>query len=239
MMKAVTCLLLTVLLAACAASKLEPLARTSREVAPAEKHSIAFENEAIRTYLVRLPKGYSAGATYPLLLAFHDGIGSSETTYRRWAESSKGFILVCPQGTARMGWQIGVGQLPAILACLDDVQKRFQVDPNRIYATGHSMGGHVSWNLATFHAARFAAVAPTASAPMFSDENDLDRLLSVPLYVVHGRNDGIVDLAKNQRAEEYVNAQGGSLTLAIIEGAGHGFVTEQQEEIIAFFEAHR
>ena len=164
-------------------------------------------------------------------------MGSADTAYQRWADSSASFILVCPQGTARMGWQIGKGQMDSILACIDDTQERFGVDADRIYLTGHSMGGHVSWNLATFHADRFAAVAPTASAPMFLD--DLDGLLSLPLYVVQGRGDGIVDLAANQRAEEYVNGHGGSLTLAIIENAGHGFVADQRDHIIAFFDQHR
>lgn len=200
------------------------------------RHEVAFKNDAIDGYLACLPAGYSPESTYPMIVAFHGAVGDAETAYRRWADSSAGSILICPNGTARMGWQIGIDPLDEILGCLDDAQDRFSVDKDRIWLTGHSMGGHVSWNLATFHAERFPAVAPTASAPMYQD--NLDNLLSLPLYVVHGRNDGVVSLAKNQQAEEYINTHGGSMTLVVIDDAGHGFITAQQDDIINFFREH-
>lgn len=226
--------LLAPLLVACGSPVQEPEARAP---APTETRAVEFENEAVHGYLARLPAGYSPERSYPLLIAFHGGGGSAESAHARWSAASPGFLLICPQGTARMGWQIGTGQLEYILACIDDALARFAADPARVYVTGHSMGGHVSWNLATFHALRFAAVAPTAAAPMFLDE--LDRLLDLPLYVVHGGRDNIVDLPTNRRAEQYVNSHGGSLVLTVVENAGHEFIEEQQDDIIEFFRRQR
>lgn len=48
------------------------------------------------------------------------------------------------------------------LEVLDIVRKKFEVDENRIYLTGHSMGGHGTWHLGVNYADQFAAIAPSA-----------------------------------------------------------------------------
>ncbi len=53
------------------------------------------------------------------------------------------------------------GRLDA-LEVLDLAQERLDIAPDRVYLTGHSMGGHGSWHLATLHPGRFAAVGPSA-----------------------------------------------------------------------------
>ena len=53
------------------------------------------------------------------------------------------------------------GRLDA-LEVLDQAIEQLQIDPDRVYLTGHSMGGHGSWHLATLHPDRFAAVGPSA-----------------------------------------------------------------------------
>lgn len=232
-MRTVCCFLTTVLLGACGLIESAPGLPPAKQAYAGGKHVVGFNNDAIDGYVARLPPGYSPEETYPMIVAFHGAVGDAETAYRRWAYSGVEFILVCPNGTARMGWEIGVGQLDLILACMDDAQARFSVDPSRVFLTGHSMGGHVSWNLALFHGERFAAVAPTASAPMYLDK--LDNLLSMPILVVHGRDYPVVSLEHNRQAEEYINSRGGSMTLVLVENAGHGFIAAQQDGIVSFF----
>jgi dienelactone hydrolase len=48
------------------------------------------------------------------------------------------------------------------LEVLDLARADLRIAPDRIYLTGHSMGGHGSWHLATLHPDRFAAVGPSA-----------------------------------------------------------------------------
>ncbi|MEZ4387136.1 MAG: prolyl oligopeptidase family serine peptidase [Candidatus Krumholzibacteriia bacterium] len=48
------------------------------------------------------------------------------------------------------------------LEVLDLALADLDVDPTRVYLTGHSMGGHGSWHLATLAPDRFAAVGPSA-----------------------------------------------------------------------------
>lgn len=48
------------------------------------------------------------------------------------------------------------------LEVLGQATARFQPDPRRIYLTGHSMGGHGTWQLGAHFPDRFAAIAPSA-----------------------------------------------------------------------------
>lgn len=56
------------------------------------------------------------------------------------------------------------GRLDA-LEVLSLGQKRFQPDPQKIYLTGHSMGGHGSWYLGATYPGKWAGVAPCAGYP--------------------------------------------------------------------------
>ena len=46
-----------------------------------------------------------------------------------------------------------------VLQC---VERLFNIDPNRIYLTGHSMGGHGTWQIGATLPDRFAAIGPSA-----------------------------------------------------------------------------
>jgi len=48
------------------------------------------------------------------------------------------------------------------LEVLDICQREMNIDPNRIYLTGHSMGGHGAWHLGGTFPDRFAAIGPSA-----------------------------------------------------------------------------
>ena len=77
-------------------------------------------------------------------------------------ESKRWAYLVAPTNRRPYGfdWE-DWGRLDA-LEVLDLAQARLQTDPRRTYLTGHSMGGHGTWNLGVTFPDRFAAIAPSA-----------------------------------------------------------------------------
>ncbi|MBA4312862.1 MAG: alpha/beta hydrolase [Chlorobiaceae bacterium] len=62
-----------------------------------------------------------------------------------------------PYGFNWEGW----GRIDA-LEVLDIVKKKFKIDENRIYLTGHSMGGHGVWHIGSLYPDQFAAIGPSA-----------------------------------------------------------------------------
>ncbi len=101
------------------------------------------------------------------------------------------------------------------LEVLDHATQWLDIDEDRIYLTGHSMGGHGTWHLATLYPDRFAAVGPSAgwiSIWSYRQEPPTDapdpltaliergtlqsqtlemapNLAAVGVYVLHGRDD--------------------------------------------------
>lgn len=96
-----------------------------------------------------------------LVLSLH---GASVEAIRQ-AESydaKPDLVIVCPTNRRPFGfdWE-DWGRVDAIEA-MDHAKKWYNTDPSRQYLTGHSMGGHGTWQLGVLYPDRFAAIAPSA-----------------------------------------------------------------------------
>src|SRR5205085_2048760 len=83
----------------------------------------------------------------------------------------------------------------------EEIVAQYQVDPQRIYLTGLSMGGGGTWALAAAYPERFAAIVPICGAG--GAAADAKRLKDLPTWVFHGAKDRTVPVA---RSETMVNA---------------------------------
>ena len=106
-------------------------------------------------YNIYLPEGYSPEQQYPLVLFIHDaGVASNEVKQplyqgngaTSWAEpeaqSRHKCIVVAPEYpviTVDDNFNYS-HHLDATIALIKDLQKRYSIDPKRIYTTGQSMG---------------------------------------------------------------------------------------------------
>lgn len=68
------------------------------------------------------------------------------------------------------------GRLDA-LEVLNIAKERFKPDPQRIYLTGHSMGGHGTWFLGATYPDKWAAIAPCAGYPTLKGYGSADGLV--------------------------------------------------------------
>lgn len=73
----------------------------------------------------------------------------------------RGGIVVSPRGRGTSEWYQGEG-LVDHNEVFDDVRSSFPVDEDRVYVTGHSMGGWGSYLLSILYPDRFAAAFPVA-----------------------------------------------------------------------------
>jgi predicted esterase len=137
-------------------------------------HYVSAIDQTEQPYRVYVPSTYDGRRPLPVVVAMH-GTGGSEASlfdepaYRqgaiKQAAEKHGALLVSPLGRGVTEYR-GIGEND-IFCVLDDVRKRFRVDDDRIYLTGHSMGGTGAAYLALHHPDLFAAVAPLAAAYSF------------------------------------------------------------------------
>lgn len=158
-----------------------------------------------RTYYVYRPAGKPQGP-YPVVLALHGGGGQGLGMRRVGFEpvaARHGFAVVYPDGhnrgwnDGRLGERIvqrgeGVDDVAFFRALIGALTSEKFADPARIYVTGPSNGGMMSFRIACDLADRVAAVAPViANMPL--DRMELCQpARPVPLLIINGTKDPLV-----------------------------------------------
>ena len=155
-------------------------------------------------YLLYLPRDYDKStALCPTFLFLHgagEGNGNLEgmfvhgpgmelktkETFRQWCP----FIGVFPIHDNSLATGQAIGRL------LDDVAAKYRVDPDRVYATGLSLGGTSSWVVPMQAPDKFAAIAPMCGRAHHPEW--VDRLKNSAIWILDGGADGDFTVGANQ-----------------------------------------
>ncbi len=131
-----------------------------------------------------------------------------------------------------------------VMNVLAMMRKEFNVDPKRIYLTGHSMGGAGTLFLAAKHAHLWAAVAPVAPASFMMNQNRAEILQAIkdaglPILFVQGDADTVVAPANTRMWVDTAKELGLNYQYDELPGINHGpVITASQKDIYAFFDRH-
>jgi len=165
-------------------------------------------NGTNRTYRLYVPTIYNGSTAVPIVFNFH-GYGSNSTQQEAYGEfrpiaDTANFILVHPQGltvNGSTGWN-NFGAPGAANADMDFVDKMitdlsatYNIDANRIYSTGMSNGGFMSYDLACFMSSRFAAIASVTGSMLQSHKQACNSGHPMPVMQIHGTADAVVTYA--------------------------------------------
>ncbi len=134
-----------------------------------ESYKVTFISEidhSCQYFAVLPPKDYDPQRKYSLILTLHGANVEASGLVDCYSQKDWAFV-VAPTNRRRFGfdWQ-DWGRIDA-LEVLDKVKHAFSIDTNRVYLTGHSMGGHGTWHIALAHPDLFAAAAPLAGWTCF------------------------------------------------------------------------
>lgn len=158
-----------------------------------------------RTYQVYVPAGFEDKEDWPVVFNLH-GFASSGNDQLVVSDmnavaDTAGFLVVYPQGLEREslgdtgpGWNGGrypelVDDVAFFDLLIDELYVEFGIDLSRVYATGLSQGGVMTYLLASDLGDRIAAIAAVAATM----ENTLEYTptRSVPILQIHGTADGL------------------------------------------------
>lgn len=164
--------------------------------------SHSFEhNGTNRTFIVYVPDGLNPDEPPSLLLALH-GFTQNGSTIMQYSgfnnlANTDGFIVAYPYGL-NTSWNVGqsgADDVGFLLALTDTLHNWHNIDLNRIYATGFSNGGFMSYRLACEASDRIAAIAAVAGTMPIAIANSCQPLRPVPVLHIHGTADFIVPYA--------------------------------------------
>lgn len=209
-------------------------------------------------YALFVPSTYDPDEPAPLILSLH-GLGRSYDWlmgyhgYLDYAEQG-GFIVVTALGYIRRGWygseeiedapDDGRYSERDVMEVLARVRDEFNVDDNRIYLWGHSMGGAGTLHIAKKHPELFAALAVAAPAPRSSQSpDDLALFRDVPILVIHGDDDQTVPVNVSRRWVAKMEELGMQHLYVEVAGGDHSLIVSQTPEhmkkIVDFFNITR
>jgi predicted peptidase len=201
---------------------------------PGAQRSQTFEKTITKTvgckYLLFLPEGYGKEQKrWPLILFLH-GAGERGDDLEKVKKHGPPkivetrrdfpFVVVSPQCPEGVWW---TAKTETLINLLDEIVARYDVDTERIYLTGLSMGGYGSWALASEYPDRFAAVVPICGGG--------SRMMSltlkdVPIWAFHGAKDSVVPLKESKEMVDAINARGGNAKLTVYPDANHDSWTQ-------------
>ncbi len=157
-----------------------------------------------RNYLVHTPNTYKESVSAPMIIVFHGLTGTAQyaakdSVYHWITKSNKeGFIAVFPNGMSS-SWNAGnccgyassnnIDDVGFIRDVISDMESKFNINSNRIYATGMSNGGMFSHRLACDLADELAGIASVAG----SDSTKVCYPANpIQILHIHAINDNVV-----------------------------------------------
>lgn len=171
----------------------------------------------LRYYYIHLPHPEAQGAS-SVLFNLH-GYGSNALAQMQYGDfrslantKENNFILIHPQGaplnTALTsseshwnsgGWTIGstVDDVDFINTIIRFISQKYNINQDRIYSTGMSNGGFMSYHLACNLSSKIAAVASVTGSMSVQTYDDCNPSHSTSVLQVHGTLDGTVPLNGN------------------------------------------
>jgi predicted esterase len=173
------------------------------------------------------PPTYNSGAKQPLIIFLHgigergDGTSTLSSVLNvgiprnihygltdmvfNYNGTQQGFLVLSPQ----LSYNYGNWQPFYIEEMVKYAKANLNVDPNRIYLTGLSLGGGGVWRYATSSAAaaqNLAAIAPICGTCDFTNFGNIAQN-NVAVWAFHAMDDGVVGVGCTQTAVNQVNSQ--------------------------------
>ncbi len=181
-------------------------------------------------YLQYTPKEYNKDSLkkWPLIIYLHGGSRRGRDLTKLYADGIPDqiyrgrdfpFIIIAPQCPEHIRWSTDNW----FENLYKEVNDKFRIDTNRVYLTGFSLGGAGTWYIAAKYPEKFAAIAPMSGFTSHMDyiDNNINRLIGMPIWAFHGKIDIVVPFEETERIVKKFEGKNKDLKFSIELKAGH------------------
>ena len=206
-----------------------------------EKKKFIVENDTLR-YRILAPLDYDANEKYPVHLFLHGAGERGNDNELQLFHGSNLFLnntnrkkykswVIFPQ-SPKNDWWGGyydpykynydvkrAKSLELVIKLMDIFIERQDVDTNKIYVSGLSMGGMGTFVILNLRPELFAAATPICGD---GDPNSVNNYAKkIPIWIFHGSDDTVVNPKKSLKMANAIIDAGGSPKITFYENVGH------------------
>lgn len=198
------------------------------------------------TCFVQVPPEYDPLRRYPTVVSLHAAFTTPADQIAWWAgppgpdgrrigqATRHGCIVVAPRWTeeGQTTYDYSAREHAAVLGALRESQRRFAIDTDRVFLSGHSLGGDAAWDIALAHPdlwAGLVAIAPGAGRYV---NHYWHNARTLPIYVVGGELDNGTFARNGMDLDRYLS-KGFDTTYVEYRGRGHEHFAD---EILRIFD---
>lgn len=195
-------------------------------------------------YYVQLPPEYDPHRRYPAVVTLN-GAGTNPRDQIDWwagpwgedgsrlgQATRHGYIVIAVDWSkeGQTQYEFSAREHAAVLGCLRDACRRFAIDTDRVFLSGHSMGGNAAWDIALAHPDHWAGVIPIVAVAEKYCARYWENAGLVPFYVVAGELDGDKTVKNARDLDRYL---WGRYDVTVVEylGRGHEHFSDEIQRI--------
>ena len=198
-----------------------------------------YDSEQSLPYRLFIPQRYDSSMSYPLVLWLHGSAGRGIDNMKNitggnylgahaWTEDSIQLkhpcFVVAPQCPETTLWVSNDGrdtppdQLDFVVALIANLRQSYQIDSNRIYVAGQSMGGIAVWEIISRYPNLFAAAMPICG---IGNTLRAPTLTHIPIWAFHGAGDSSIPVERTREMINAIKQAGGHPKYSEYDGIGH------------------
>jgi len=192
------------------------------------------------TYYVQLPHEYDDHRRYPCIVTLHAGFSTAREQIDWWAGERledgtrrgqayrQGYIVVAPAWGElhQAAYRFSAAEVAAVLNSLRHACRRFAIDTDRVFLSGHSMGADAAWDIGLAHPDLWAGVIPIAAGSDKFIARYWHNARYLPWYFVCGELDGDKHVRNARDFDRYLQ-RAFDVTVCEFQGRGHEFFADE------------
>jgi polyhydroxybutyrate depolymerase len=167
-----------------------------------------FHNGIERTYYLHLPRNFSGSTSFPLVMILHGGKGDGRKIAENFGFNKiadrEGFVAVYPNGIDSR-WNDGRGatfnkkegienidDVGFLSSLIDTMIANYKIDANRVFITGVSNGGMMTFRLGCEITSKLTAIAPVIANISKNIVGSCAPKSFLPVLIMNGTDDPLV-----------------------------------------------
>ncbi|MBW3598002.1 MAG: peptidase [Planctomycetes bacterium] len=212
-------------------------------------------NEPDFPYFVQLPPEYDPMRKYPCIVSLHAagttpqhqidwwaGAYSEASVARLGQATRKGYIVLAPAWGKehQRSYDYTAREHAAVLSPLRDACRRFSIDTDRVYLSGHSIGGDAAWDVGLSHPDLWAGLIVIGGrSDKYISRYTENARYTLPMYFVAGEMDGDWLPTNERDLNRYLTLHNFDAIVVEYQGRGHEHFHDDVQHIFDWMARHR